>query len=84
MMYNPWIAHESPRLRLISNGVHSSMGTVKILAHRKFSMLESYLLMMVALLTYHNDERLSQKNVSLLKILQTLIPLLQFSLWYLW
>ena len=27
-------------LRLISNGVHSGMGTVKILAHRKLSMLE--------------------------------------------
>ena len=25
-------------LRLISNGVHSGMGTVKILAHRKFNM----------------------------------------------
>ena len=27
-------------LKLISNGVHSGMGTVKILAHRQFSMLE--------------------------------------------
>ena len=27
-------------LRLISSGVHSGMGTVKILAHRKLSMLE--------------------------------------------
>ena len=27
-------------LRLISNGVHSGMGTVKLLAHRKLSMLE--------------------------------------------
>ena len=27
-------------LRLVSSGVHSGMGTVKILAHRKLSMLE--------------------------------------------
>ena len=39
MTYNPWIAHESPKA-YISNGVHSGMRTVKILAHRTLSMSE--------------------------------------------
>ena len=57
-------------LKLISNGVHSGIGTVKILAHRNLSMLERSeveIIIMVALLTYHEGERLSQKNVSLCK-----------------
>ena len=69
-------------LRLISNGVHNGMGTVKILAHRKLSMLcqklsshngSAVACVIVSMLTIVKDYQ--RKMFPYAKISQTLVQL---------